>query len=74
MLILFIVVIAAPLVIRRMNMNFNFNIMDLMQPLDSDNNDTASTYTGSHLPPGFHAGQVAGGTGGAAVTAAATTS
>ena len=58
LLILFIVLLAAPLVIRRLHV-FNptsLGLMDLVQPLDSNNNDTAPTFTGSHLPKGFKAG------------------
>ncbi|KAL1962973.1 hypothetical protein VTN77DRAFT_8819 [Rasamsonia byssochlamydoides] len=53
MLILFIVLIAAPLVARNLNLP-QFNIpMQLMQPINQDNNDTTSYYTGNNLPPGF---------------------
>lgn len=62
MLVLFIVLIAAPLVIRRLGIKINFEAMDLMQPLDSGmaHNDTTDIYTGSHLPKGFHSGSKVG--------------
>lgn len=53
---MFIALIVAPLVIRRLNLDIEFTTMDLRQPLDSNNNDTAPTLTGSHLPHGYHAG------------------
>lgn len=56
LLVVFIALIVAPLVIRRLNLDIEFTTMDLRQPLDSNNNDTAPTLTGSHLPHGYHAG------------------
>ena len=54
MLILFLVLLIAPLVVRSMNLvkppNIPFN---LLQPLDKNNNDTMKTYTGNGVPPGF---------------------
>jgi 1,3-beta-glucan synthase len=55
MLVLFLVLLIAPLIAR--------NVIDqdtlpeipltLLQPIDSDNNDTMSSYTGSGLGKGF---------------------
>jgi 1,3-beta-glucan synthase len=54
MLILFLVLLIAPLVVRSMGLvkapNLPFN---LLQPLDKDNNDTMVTYTGNNIPAGF---------------------
>lgn len=67
MLVLFVVLLAAPLVIRDMS-SINMSIrkvlwsqigvkqgstIPLLQPLDQGLNDTKSYYTGSHLPNGF---------------------
>ncbi|PKX95074.1 1,3-beta-glucan synthase [Aspergillus novofumigatus IBT 16806] len=54
MLILFLILLIAPLVVRSMGLvkapNLPFN---LLQPLDKDNNDTMVTYTGNNIPAGF---------------------
>lgn len=69
MLVLFVVLLAAPLVIRDMD-SINIPIrkalwnavgpkqgstIALLQPLDQGLNDTTHWYTGSHLPDGFKA-------------------
>lgn len=55
MLVLFLVLLIAPLIARNMNILKNFKSfpMDLLQPLDVDNNDTTTYYTGAGLPAGF---------------------
>lgn len=66
MLVVFVVLIAAPLVIRDMaSISYSirhslYNIIGvqngmigLLQPLDAGLNDTATYYTGSHLPDGY---------------------
>ena len=68
MLLLFVVLLAAPLVVHDMKLDRSFlktlwnsvgvksgNSMYLLQPLDHGLNDTQTYYTGSHLPPGFEA-------------------
>jgi hypothetical protein len=55
LLILFIVLIAVPLVLRDIGLKFDVNIMQLMQPINQDNNDTTSAYTGNNLPGGKNA-------------------
>jgi 1,3-beta-glucan synthase len=67
MLVVFVVLIAAPLVIRDMS-SISYSIrhslwdilgvkgnggLGLLQPLDAGLNDTATYYTGSHLPNGY---------------------
>lgn len=67
MLVVFVVLIAAPLVIRDMS-SISYSIrhslwnmlgvkgsggLGLLQPLDAGLNDTATYYTGSHLPAGY---------------------
>ncbi|KAL2216195.1 1,3-beta-glucan synthase component GLS2 [Thermoascus aurantiacus ATCC 26904] len=59
LLIVFVVLIAAPLVVRRLNMSLPSIPMDLMQPINQDNNDTTSKYTGNNLPGGMKADAVA---------------
>lgn len=78
MLILFVVLIAAPLVVRNMGMAqkltnsiSNTGGMQLVQPINQDNNDTTSIYTGNNLPGGMSApaqatGASASSTGGSA--------
>jgi 1,3-beta-glucan synthase len=55
MLILFVVLVVAPLVVRRLNISLPTIPENLMQPLDSgsSHNDTHTYYTGSGLPAGF---------------------
>jgi 1,3-beta-glucan synthase len=55
MLILFVVLVVAPLVVRRLNITLPTIPENLMQPLDggSTHNDTQTYYTGSGLPAGF---------------------
>lgn len=55
MLVLFIVLVVAPLVVRRLNIKLPTIPDSLMQPLDagSAHNDTHTYYTGSGLPAGF---------------------
>lgn len=66
MLLLFIVLIAAPIIVRNMDLDVSLrktlydavgvksgNGMYLLQPLDKGLNDTQTYYTGSHLPKGF---------------------
>ncbi|OQD74519.1 hypothetical protein PENDEC_c010G03181 [Penicillium decumbens] len=71
MLVVFVVLIAAPLVIRDMA-SISYNIrhslynavgvkdggLGLLQPLDAGLNDTKGYYTGSHLPHGFKSPKV----------------
>lgn len=66
MLVLFIVLLAAPIVVRNMDIDTSLrrtlynaigvkqgNSMFLLQPLDKGLNDTQTYYTGSYLPKGF---------------------
>lgn len=66
MLVLFVVLLAAPIVVRNMDIDKslrltlynvigvkNGNSMYLLQPLDKGLNDTQTYYTGSFLPKGF---------------------
>ncbi|RDW94034.1 1,3-beta-glucan synthase [Aspergillus mulundensis] len=56
MLILFLVLVIAPLIVRNMDMNIDLGtgiLSELLQPIDKDNNDTITSYTGSGLPQGF---------------------
>lgn len=71
MLILFLVLVVAPLVVRRLNFAIPSIPQNLMQPLDagSAHNDTHTYYTGSGLPPGFIA--YTGGAGGSQSTGTA---
>lgn len=61
MLVLFLVLLIAPLVVRKMGIIKQKMIEDfpvsLLQPLDGGgaNNDTTGKYTGSGLPNGFSA-------------------
>jgi 1,3-beta-glucan synthase len=50
MLIVFVALIAGPLVVRRLNINLPTIPDDLLQPINQDNNDTTSLLTGSNLP------------------------
>lgn len=78
MLVLFVVLLAAPLVIRDLD-SINTSIrkalwdavgpnghstIALLQPLDAGLNDTKSWYTGSHLPQGWSAHASVSPTGG----------
>ncbi|PYH84167.1 1,3-beta-glucan synthase component GLS2 [Aspergillus uvarum CBS 121591] len=54
MLVIFLILIIAPLVARNQNINLGSSLpMNIMQPLDKDNNDTIASYTGKGLPIGF---------------------
>lgn len=55
MLVLFVVLVVAPLVVRRLNIKLPSIPDNLMQPLDAGeaHNDTHTYYTGSGLPAGF---------------------
>lgn len=57
MLVLFLVLLVAPLVARDMNVASSLKDlgipMRLLQPLDPNNNDTAAFYTGNGVPKGF---------------------
>lgn len=59
MLVLFIVLLIAPLIARNVagikldDLMGDGILKDLLQPLDSDNNDTMSSYTGSGIPKGM---------------------
>jgi 1,3-beta-glucan synthase len=55
MLVIFVVLIAAPLVVRKLNIDLPTIPDSLMQPLDAGeaHNDTHTYYTGSGLPNGF---------------------
>lgn len=77
MLVLFVVLIAAPIVVRNMNIDTSLrrtlynaigvksgNSMYLLQPLDKGLNDTQTYYTGSHLPKGFSSHAAVTPTGG----------
>ena len=56
MLVLFLVLIIAPLVARTIkSLSLPDVPMQLLQPLDANNNDTVASYTGSNLPKGFKA-------------------
>lgn len=56
MLILFLVLLIAPLIARNMGVKLPEIPMGLLQPLDAGkNNDTATYYTGNNLPKGFNA-------------------
>ncbi|OXV11226.1 hypothetical protein Egran_01011 [Elaphomyces granulatus] len=55
MLVVFIALVAGPLVVRRLNFKLPAIPMQLMQPVNQDNNDTTSYYTGNNLPGGFKA-------------------
>ena len=52
MLIVFVALIAAPLVVRRLNIDLPDIPFDLMQPVNQDNNDTSSILTGNNLSGG----------------------
>ncbi|KUL92169.1 hypothetical protein ZTR_02505 [Talaromyces verruculosus] len=73
MLILFVVLVVAPLVVRRLNISLPSIPQDLMQPLDSgsEHNDTHTYYTGSGLPAGFVAYSGGGSTSKSTSTAGA---
>lgn len=68
MLILFIVLVAAPLIVRNLKIipQFKDFPLDLMQPIDQDNNDTTSGYTGNNLPGGMKADSTGAASSGAA--------
>lgn len=72
MLVLFVVLLAAPLIVRNMNLaesiTTKFTTMQLMQPINQDNNDTTSVYTGNNLPGGKNAAATPSGGGSAAST------
>lgn len=59
MLVLFIVLLIAPLIARNVagikldDLMGDGILKDLLQPLDKDNNDTMSSYTGSGIPKGM---------------------
>jgi 1,3-beta-glucan synthase len=53
MLVLFLVLIIAPLIVRNMDIALPTIPMDLMQPLDKHNNDTMTSYTGAGLKNGM---------------------
>jgi len=59
MLVLFIVLLIAPLIARNVagikldDLMTSDILKDLLQPLDKDNNDTMSSYTGSGIPKGM---------------------
>jgi 1,3-beta-glucan synthase len=55
MLILFLVLLIAPLIARNQDLKLNMSgiLLELMQPLDSNNNDTMTSYTGSGVPKGM---------------------
>lgn len=59
MLVLFIVLLIAPLIARNVagiqldDLMGDGILKDLLQPLDKDNNDTMSSYTGSGIPNGM---------------------
>lgn len=61
MLVLFLVLLIAPLVARTIGISLPEIPMGLLQPLDggSKNNDTITDYTGNGLPKGFHAASFA---------------
>jgi 1,3-beta-glucan synthase len=65
MLVVFVALIAAPLVVRRLKINLPSIPMNLLQPVNQDNNDTSSILTGSDLPGNMKAGNPTGATGGA---------
>lgn len=67
MLVLFVIILAAPLIARDLGLIKKFLIalrgsigmsspshLGLLQPLDAGLNDTVSYYTGSGLPAGYH--------------------
>jgi 1,3-beta-glucan synthase len=60
MLLLFLILLIAPLVARTLNIKFPTIPMDLLQPLDKDNNNTITSYTGLGLPVGFTAMESSG--------------
>ncbi|KAL1852662.1 1,3-beta-D-glucan synthase [Paecilomyces lecythidis] len=72
MLVLFVVLLAAPLIVRNMNLaesiTTKFTTMQLMQPINQDNNDTTSVYTGNNLPGGKNAAATPSGGGSATST------
>jgi 1,3-beta-glucan synthase len=54
MLILFLVLLIAPIIVRSLNLVKLPTIpFDLMQPLDKNNNNTKEYYTGNSIPAGF---------------------
>jgi 1,3-beta-glucan synthase len=65
MLVVFVGLIAAPLVVRRLNIKLPSIPMSLLQPVNQDNNDTSSILTGSDLPGNMKAGNPTGGSGSA---------
>jgi len=77
MLVIFVVLIAAPLIVKRMGYDKTINkqlwdvigvsqkvsssTMFLLQPIDHGLNDTATYYTGSNLPKAFQDHSSSGG-------------
>ncbi|KAL3479524.1 1,3-beta-glucan synthase catalytic subunit FksP [Aspergillus californicus] len=54
MFVIFIVLIVAPVIVNKLDLvEINDFPMQLLQPLDKDNNDTISSYTGSGVPKGM---------------------
>lgn len=60
MLVLFLVLLIAPLIARNLGVvnlddiaGSNDLLKELLQPLDKNNNDTMSSYTGSGIPKGM---------------------
>ncbi|KAL4977440.1 1,3-beta-glucan synthase component-domain-containing protein [Aspergillus desertorum] len=55
MLILFLVLLIAPLIARNQDLKLSMSgiLLELMQPLDSNNNDTMTSYTGAGVPKGM---------------------
>ena len=55
MLVLFLVLLIAPLVVRNLDIGIDDSTLPLniMQPLDKNNNDTITSYTGSGVPKGM---------------------
>lgn len=56
MLLLFLILLVVPLVLRDMGMHPLKNVdipLGLLQPLDKNNNNTITRYTGNNLPEGL---------------------
>ncbi|KAL4934026.1 1,3-beta-glucan synthase component-domain-containing protein [Aspergillus undulatus] len=55
MLVLFLVLLIAPLIVRTMDIGIDESSfpLSLIQPLDKENNDTITSYTGSGVPKGM---------------------
>jgi 1,3-beta-glucan synthase len=60
MLVVFVALIAGPLVVRNLKFSLPSIPMNLMQPINQNNNDTTSYYTGSNLPGGMKADSPSG--------------